>query len=168
MYGNALPKLKAGPMSKRQRLSTFGMVALLMAAVLFQSCGLKSDPASRDAIRIKPISDLEVQLKTDGILLRWSIPEAVSLMTKFRIFRSELETEGSDCPGCPREHVLIVELASDDSRILREGSSRMIYKDLLVKPGRLYSYYIIGCNRTGSCSDASNRVETKIPKNTVP
>ena len=168
MYGNALPKLKAGPMSKRQRLSTFGMVALLMAAVLFQSCGLKADPAPRDAIRIKPISDLGVQLKTDGILLRWSIPEAVSLMTKFRLFRSELETEGSDCPGCPREHVLIVELASDDSRILREGSSRMIYKDLLVKPGHLYSYYIIGCNRTGSCSDASNRVETKIPKNTVP
>jgi hypothetical protein len=168
MYGSALPKLKAGHMSKRQRLFIFGMVALLMAAVLFQSCGLKADPVPSDAIRIKPISDLDVQLKTDGILLRWSIPEAVSLMTKFRIFRSELETEGSDCPGCPREHVLIVELAVDDSRILREGGSRLIYKDLLVKPGRLYSYYIIGCNRTGSCSEASNRVETKIPKNTVP
>ena len=113
-------------MSKRQRLFTFGMVALLMAAVLFQSCGLKADPVPSDAIRIKPISDLDVQLKTDGILLRWSIPESVSLMTKFRIFRSELETEGSDCPGCPREYVLIVELAVDDSRILRDGSSRLI------------------------------------------
>jgi len=155
-------------MSKRQRLSIFGMVALLMAAVLYQSCGLKADPVPSDAIRIKPISDLDVQLKADGILLRWSIPETVSLMTKFRIFRSELETEGSDCPGCPREYVLIVELALDDSRILREGSSRLIYKDLLVKPGRLYSYYIIGCNRSGSCSEASNRVETKISKNAVP
>lgn len=155
-------------MSKRKWMSTVGMVALLMAAGLILGCGVKSDPTPPKVIRIKPVSDLEMRFMTEGILLRWSIPGEPSLMARVRIYRSELETDRSACPGCPREYVLMADLASGDSRMQREDGNRLMYKDLLVKPGRLYGYYVISCDRSGTCSEASNQVEGKYLRNSVP
>jgi hypothetical protein len=155
-------------MNKQRGMFIFAVASLLMTAAYFQGCGVKADPAPPEVIRLKSVADLEVKLAGNMMLLRWSIPGEPSQMTRFRIFRSELETDGTDCPDCPRKHTLLVELSAEDARLQKEDGGKLIYGDATIRPGHLYSYSIAGCNRSGMCSEESNRAEAdylKIPVN---
>lgn len=145
----------------------FAAAFLLMTAALIQGCGVKADPSPPEVIRLKPISDLEVKLAGSRMLLSWSVPEAPAPMTRFRIFRSELETDGTDCPDCPRKHTLLVQLDAGDASLRKEDSGKLVYGDAKIRPGGLYSYYIVGCSRAGLCSGESNRAEAIYPPGPV-
>ena len=134
-------------MDKRTGMIIFALASLLMTTAFFQGCGVKADPVPPEVIRLKPASDLDVKLAGSAMLLRWSLPGEASPITRFRIFRSEMEAEGADCPDCPRKHVLLVELDAGDARVQKEDGGKFTYSDATVRPGHLYSYYIVGCNR---------------------
>lgn len=153
-------------MGKRVVIVVFA-AALLLAAAFLQGCGVKADPAPPETVRPKPITDLEVKPAGSTILLRWSVSEEPAPMTRFRIFRSELETDGTDCPDCPREHILLVQLDAGDANLQKEEGGRLVYTDAQIRPGRLYGYYVVGCSKAGLCSEESNRAEAIFPQGPV-
>ncbi len=141
----------------------FAAAALLITAACFQGCGVKADPSPPEVIRLTPVSDLEVKPAGSRMILSWSVSRETAPMTRFRIFRSELETDGTDCPDCPRKHSLLVQLDAGDASLRKEDSGKFLYYDEKIRPGRLYGYYIVGCIRSGSCSGESNRTEAIYP-----
>ena len=155
-------------MNKRSRVFIyFAAAALLMTAAFFQACGVKADPSPPQVIRLKSISDLEVKLAGNRMLLNWSVSEEPAPMTRFRIFRSELETDGTDCPDCPRKYVILAQLEAADASLRKDEGGKLVYGDAGIRPGCLYSYFIVGCSRSGLCSGESNRAEAIYPPGPV-
>jgi hypothetical protein len=140
-----------------------GAVLVLMTAVLIQGCGLKADPAPRRIQPLKPLTDIRLQEESGGIFIRWRIPEPTRPMTRFQITRSEFGTQGQSCPGCPLGEARIAELTSGESNLVKGEANVFGYRDTDVRPGRLSRYRVIGCDRTGSCSEASAPVELSVP-----
>lgn len=155
-------------MVRRNWLWTFGAALVLMTAVLIQGCGLKADPAPRRIQPLKPLADLKLQEKAGGIFIQWRIPEQPRPMTRFQIIRSEFGTEGQSCPGCPLGEVRIADLMSGEQKLVIVGARVFGYQDTDVKPGRLYRYRVIGCDRTGSCSEPSAPAALSVPADTSP
>lgn len=153
--------LKADPMVRRNGLGTLGAVLVLMTVVLIQGCGLKADPAPRRIQPLKPVTDIRLQEEAGGIFIRWRIPEQSRPMTRFQIIRSEFGTQGQSCPGCPLGEVRIADLMPGEQKLVIVGARVFGYQDTDVKPGRLYRYRVIGCDRTGSCSEASAPVASR-------
>ncbi len=143
-------------------------IALLMTTVFSLvvfclSCGKKADPHCPHISYPAAVSDLNAIIKGGNIELDWTVKEKDTDGLRLRILRSELETEGDDCLGCPRRYFLIAELSSRDPKLRWAGENRVTYLDAGVRGGYLYSYKILTCSSSGACSDESNIEEMKFP-----
>lgn len=137
-------------------------VALVMTLlVLLSGCGKKADPVLPTVFVPRPVSDLSVQRIAEGINLSWAMAAEARDVARFRILRSELEAGGAGCPGCPREYLLIDDLAPGDRQLIREGGGKYRYNDFTVRPGRLYTYRVMACYGRDSCSEARESAEIK-------
>jgi hypothetical protein len=152
-------------MRKRQGRLTLG-VALILIMFLVQGCGLKANPAPRWIQPLKLVTDIRLQEEAGGIFIQWRIPEQSLPLTQFQITRSESGTQGQSCPDCPQGEVRIADLMSGEQKLVIVGARVFGYQDTDVKPGRLYRYRVVGCDRTGSCSEASAPVELSVPADT--
>jgi len=149
-------------MVRRNWLWMLGAALVLMTAALIQGCGLKADPAPRRIQPLKSVTDVRLQEEAGGIFIRWRIPESSRPMTRFQIIRSEFGTQGQSCPGCPPGEVRIADLTSGEAKLVKVEANVFGYRDADVRPGRLYRYRVIGCDRTGACSEASAPVELSV------
>ena len=145
---------------------TMGGFSLFAALLIFSlshlsGCGKKANPLPPDVILPKGVSQLSVHRTGEGIGLAWTMPAEAAGVTGFRILRSELETAGGDCPGCPREYALLADLSPGARELVRESGGKYRYNDFMVKRGRLYSYRVVACHGSGICSDAPDSVELK-------
>ena len=143
-------------------------IALLMTmvfslVVFCLSCGKKADPHCPRISYPAAVSDLSAIFKGGNIELGWTVKEKDADGLRLRILRSKLETEGDDCPGCPRRYFLIAELSFRDPKLRWTGENRATYIDAGGRGGYLYSYKILICNASGVCSDESNVAEMKFP-----
>ena len=154
-------------MPKRRGQLAHGAFLILIMAILIQGCGLKADPAPRQIKPLKPVVDLKLQEKVGGIFIQWQIQEQPIPMTRFKIMRSEFETGGQGCPGCPPDEVRIADLAFGDAKLVEVGGHIFGYQDNDLQSGRLYRYRVVGCDRGGSCSEASPPVELKLSHDTI-
>lgn len=135
------------------------VVIVLLAGI--SGCGMKSSPVPPGVIVPKAVSQLSVQRAGDGISLTWTMPVGIADLTGFRILRSELETGGADCPGCPREYLLLADLSPGSRQLVRESGGMYRYNDFTVRPGYLYAYRVAACYGSGNCSEAQDIAELK-------
>ncbi len=142
-------------MDKRDCLRMLGMSLVFMSAALIQGCGLKADPAPYRIQPLKPVTDVRLQQEEGGVLIRWMVQEQPRPMIRFKIYKSEFGSDGQRCPGCPPDEVLIADVAIGEAKMVRVELNIFAYRDGDIKHGRLYRYRVIGCDRTGSCSEPS-------------
>ena len=127
----------------------------LALTIPVQGCGLKADPAPGRIQPLKPLTDIRLQQETEWIHIQWRIPEQTRPMTRFKLMRSEVGTDGQSCPGCPPDEARIADLTLGEVKLVRVDANVFGYRDMDIKPGRLYRYRVIGCDRSGSCSEPS-------------
>ena len=137
------------------------IIGIFFLTVFCLSCGKKGNPVPLEVKIPEAIADLSVKIADKEIILGWSVPERNTDVAGFKIYRSALEIEGDSCVGCPRYYLLIAELSSGDSKLLKEAKRKINYLDSKVKAGWLYSYKIETCNADGYCSGDSNIAEIK-------
>jgi hypothetical protein len=134
---------------------------MVLGGVLY-GCGKKGDPRPSGVLPPKAISDLKASLADYGVVLRWTIPEAIGGIQKYKVERSEFLAKGAACPECPHDYALVADLASNDPKLAKEGTNIAIYLDSGIKAGYLYTYRIVTCDLSGLCSQASNIAEAVV------
>ncbi len=150
-------------MVRRNWLLTLGAALALMTAVLIQGCGLKADPTPRRIQPLKPMIDISLRQEAGGIHIQWRLQEQPRPMTRFKLMRSELGMDGQSCPGCPPDEARIADLAIGEAKLVMVNAGVFGYRDTDVKPGRIYRYRVIGCDRIGVCSEPSVPVALSVP-----
>ncbi len=142
------------------------IVAVLFLAVfslaLLGGCGKKGDPVPPRYTLPPAVTDLKASYSDGSITLTWTMPPKAEYISKVRISRSELEVVGEQCPGCPRQFLLIAGFAGGDPRIFLEKEKGYRFVDTAVKTGRLYTYKVILCDSHDLCSGDSNTAEAKM------
>jgi hypothetical protein len=136
------------------------LLILLGAALLFIACGKKGDPLPPDRAIPAGIAELRAQKVQGGVILRWHLPDRGNEVHRVRILRREVGTQGIDCAGCKEETQILLDLYTDDPRLVREGTGGVYYLDPTPVPDRTYIYRIIVCNISGYCSEASLEAAT--------
>jgi len=150
-----MPKIRPMVRFSAVVVSTFMVAALI-------NCGVKGNPVPQKIVSPALVTDLKAAPAKGSVVLSWTMPEVQADFAAIRISRSELEILGEECPGCPRQYVLIADLYSRDSRILKGSGAGVRYIDSTVKPGRLYTYKLVICDSYRNCSGESNQTELKI------
>jgi hypothetical protein len=151
-------------MRKRDWLFTLAAVLGLILTITVQGCGLKTDPAPRLIQPLKPVTDISLQQEAGGILIRWRTQEQPRPMTRFKLSRSEVGTDGKSCPGCPPDEKRIADLAGGEAKLVKVEANVFGYRDTDVKPGHIYRYRVIGCDSTGFCSEPSAPATLSVPE----
>ena len=142
-------------MRKRDWLLMLAAILGLTLMIPVQGCGLKADPTPSRIQPLKPLVDIKLQQEAGGILIRWVVQEKPRAMTRFKLIRSEVGTDGESCPGCPPDEARIADLATGEAKLVKVEANVFGYLDTDIKPGRIYRYRVIGCDSTGSCSEPS-------------
>lgn len=142
-------------MSKCNGLLALAAILGLALTIPVQGCGLKADPAPGRIQPLKPLTDIRLQQEAEGIFVRWVVPKQPRTMTRFRLMRSELGADGRSCAGCPPDEVRVADLAIGEAKLVEVEAGMFGYRDGNVEPGRIYRYRVIGCDRTGFCSEPS-------------
>ena len=150
-------------MGKRDWLLALAAILGLTLTIPVQGCGRKADPAPGRIQPLKPLIDIRLQQEAGGIHIQWRMQEQPRAMTRFKLIRSEAGTDGESCPGCPPDEVRIADLAIGEAKLVMVEANIFGYRDTDVKPGRIYRYRVIGCDRTGSCSEPSAPATLSVP-----
>lgn len=152
---------------KRAKKVRFGIGIVIMtiavSGVFLAGCGKKADPRCPTGIRPTAVADLGAVIKESTVELSWTIRGDKEDNSIFRIVRGELEIEGDDCPACPRHYSQLAELSFQDTRLIWRGRQSIIYRDSNVKGGHRYSYKVLLCRPSGTCSEESNLAEITFP-----
>ncbi len=139
----------------------FWTAVLTVFLTALYGCGLKRDPVPPGVVLPQAVLKPAAQLTELGISLTWTAPADAVDLTGFRIWRSEIEVAGADCPGCPRDYTLLTDLPPGARQLSREGGGKYRYNDYAVRPGRLYTYRIAACYGSGMCSEAADTADIK-------
>ncbi len=138
------------------------VLAVVVFSVSFPGCGKKGDPIPPGLVPPPVVSDLKAVSVDRGVLLTWTMPDQNADVDKIRIFRSDLEIAGEECPGCPRQYNVIAELPPRFPGLVKEGERAARWLDDRTKPGWLYTYKIVFCDSYGNCGGESNLAEVKV------
>lgn len=151
-------------MRRMTRSLCFGAVFFLAvySIAAIQGCGKKANPVPPQYVPPPVVSDLKAVYASGSVVLTWKVPTKTEEVVKVRISRSELEVEGEQCPGCPRQFILIADFASGDPKYFLGGHTGFRYIDTGLKAGRLYTYKVILCDAYGNCGGESNPAELKV------
>ena len=150
-------------MRKRDWLLTLAAILGLTLTIPVHGCGLKADPVPSRIQPLKSLIDIRLQQEAGGILIRWRMQEQPRPMTRFKLVRSEIGTDGESCPGCPPDETRIADLAIGEAKLVMVEDNVFGYRDTDVKPDRLYRYRVIGCDRSGVCSEPSAPAALSLP-----
>jgi hypothetical protein len=136
------------------------LVVVIVVAICMLGCGKKDDPLPPDIKFPGSANNLRVERTNFGTRVSWQMPESETSLKSVKIQRSDVETLRNDCPGCPRNYVMIGDYLVNDPILVKDGTS-LSYADTNVRSGWLYTYRIVLCNRAGHCSDPSDPSEIK-------
>jgi hypothetical protein len=139
------------------------LVTIAVSGVFFSGCGKKADPRCPASIRPAAVSDLSAVIRDNAVELNWTVKGNKEDDSVIRIVRSELNVEDGDCPGCPRLYNRLAELSFQDTKLIWSGRQNVTYRDSDVKGGHRYSYKVLLCGPSGTCSGESNLAEIRFP-----
>ena len=124
----------------RRRLWPNSSVFILWCCLglLLGGCGKKGPPQPPHQEELPKVRDLQAVVVGTGVKLTWTIDSSNKNAAGFNVYRSKVQTEISDCPGCTRDFEVIttIRVKSGETRFQLidqyvEGAGRFYYK---VKP----------------------------------
>ncbi len=118
---------------------TLAAILGLIMTIPVQGCGLKADPAPSRIQPLRPLVNIRLQQEVGGILIQWVVQEQPRAMTRFKLIRSEVGTDGQGCPGCPPGEAQIADLAIGEAKLVMVKANTFGYRDTDVKPCLLYT-----------------------------
>ena len=130
---------------------------LLSCLVVFfitqSACGRKAPPDPPEVWAPKPVQNLDVFARVDGVLLRWEAPEetekgdALLDLEDYLVYRSE----GKDDDAEFEEIAVVAHTERDKKERLRKKSIEQIeYADTQLEVGKAYKYVIVPRNDVGT------------------
>ena len=137
------------------------MTAIFFTAVCCAGCGKKADPCYPFTDYPEAVSNLEVSLDKENVVLKWNIPEDLDYKGHVRILKSVVEPDDDVCPDCPHTYVVAGHIPLRDSR--RDDQKKFVYLDRDIKSGFSYFYRVVICDSQDRCGEESNTVWIGIP-----
>jgi len=119
------------------------IVFILILIANIAACGKKGDPVPRQHQPQARISDLTAMAAVDGVLLKWTLksaPENDSEGKYFQIWRVTWDLEKDDCPGCPKDYIVLTRAAAADFADKEDGPRSYRYLDRSATRGGNYGY----------------------------
>jgi len=110
-------------------------VLLCCLGLLLGGCGKKGPPKPPRQEELPKVNDLQAVAVDTGVKLTWTMDSSVEEAAGFNIYRSKLQSEKSDCPGCTRDFEVIATIRVKSGEIrfqlvdrYVEGKGRFYYK----------------------------------------
>lgn len=138
------------------------IVFILIMIGSIAGCGKKGDPVPRQQQPPARISDFTAAAAVDGVLLKWtikSVPELDSEGKYFQIWRASWDLEKDECPGCPKDYILLIKAPAANFAGEDGGTESYRYLDRSVAKETHYGYRLEWGSPGGSVIAISNPVE---------
>ena len=91
-------------MIRRRRWPNLSVFILLgCLGLLVGGCGKKGPPSPPLQEKLPKVNNLQAVVVNNGVKLTWSIGSSDSTVVGFKVYRSKVQTEISDCPGCEKD-----------------------------------------------------------------
>ena len=125
-------------------------------------CGKKGPPRPPRQPSPPPVQDLSYAIDNRRVELSWTIEGAddrsASSPVGYKVFRSKLSAQESNCEKCPLHFVEIGNLMVESKRAEKSKPIKMRFTEL-VEPGYRYIYKVIAYDNNGQGSKDSNVVQ---------
>jgi len=110
-------------------------ILLCCLVLLLAGCGKKGPPRAPHQEELPKVNNLQAVAVDTGVKLTWALDSSVEDMIGFNVFRSKVQSEISDCPGCTRDFELVATIRVKSGETLFqlvdqyvEGKGRFYYK----------------------------------------
>ena len=135
---------------------------LVGLSFLWFGCGKKGPP--RPPLRPLPlaVNDLSYAVDNQAVELSWTVAviedTSASSPVGYKIFRSKISAEESDCEKCPIRFAESADVPIEAKLIETSKPIRMRYTEVL-EPGYRYIYKVISYDADGERSEDSNIIK---------
>jgi hypothetical protein len=119
----------------RRRLWPNSAVFILLCCLglLLGGCGKKGPPKPPLKKELPKVKNLQAVVVDAGVKLTWTIGSSDGDAVGFNVYRSKIQSEISDCPGCTREFEAVTTIR------VKAGETRFEVVDQYVRgKGRFY------------------------------
>ena len=145
--------------------ASFKTVLILSVFCIFSvSCGIKAGPYLPLQILPKPVKNLQVFARSEGVFLRWQAPRENMNDTPLlnlggtRIFRAETEFENI-CLSCPRDYKQIFDYVHAGPKNKVPERTKLFYKDSALQFKNMYTYRLQSYNENGDAGSLSKAID---------
>jgi predicted small lipoprotein YifL len=145
----------------RKWLAAFLLVVAGLS-LIWMGCGRKGPPLPPRRSLPPAVKDLSYAVDSRIVELTWTVPGAddrfASSPVGYKIFRSKLSAEESNCEKCPIQFTEIGDVPIQMKQSEKSKPTRMSFTEVL-EPGYRYIYKVIVYDKNGMGSQGSNTVE---------
>lgn len=131
-------------------------------SLLWCGCGKKDPPRPPQRRSPPAVKDLSYAIDNQTVVLTWTVRDAddrsASTPVGYKVFRSKLPAEESNCENCPARFVEIGDIPIQMKGSEKSRPVRMRFKEAL-EPGYRYIYKVIGYDEEKVGSKDSNIVK---------
>ncbi len=139
------------------------LILISCIAMVFASCGKKSDPMVPVYAIPDSVKSFNAAVRPETVVLLWKAPRKnvndspLVDLAGFKIYRSGVQIEKA-CLKCPRNFKQIFDYKYTGPRGRVPGSQWMIYYDRSSSPGSFYTYQIVTYTEKGTPGKPSSEV----------
>ncbi len=142
--------------SRRQWPKLSPIIVLCCLGFLLGTCGKKAPPEPPKKKKLSQVKDLQAVVVPAGVRLTWTIGSPDKDLAGFNVYRSKLQPEIRDCPGCTRDFELITTIK------VEAGESRFEVTDSHVEGrGRIY-YKVAPFDKQDRAGPDSNEIRVHV------
>ena len=121
-------------MTRRRRWPNSSVFIFLGCfGLILGGCGKKGPPSPPRQEELPKVKNLQAVVINRGVQLTWSIESSDDMVAGFNVYRSKVQPEISDCPGCEKVFELVATIGVKG----RETSFQLLDQHVTGK-GRFY------------------------------